>query len=211
NSVGEPEILCNNRGVDFFEAFADVELKDLNLYDPDESIEGKLVPKKKHGVLAVQATELKCGGMVLACTFDHRIADAYSTNMFLVSWAEMAQSKSLSLIPTFRRSLLNPRRPGHIDPALNDMYVPITALPPPKNDTDVDQDHLISRIYYVTAEQLENLQALASSNGFKRTKLESFCAFLWKMVAKSDTKIGCAKKLCKMGIVVDGRTRLNER
>ncbi|ONI15157.1 hypothetical protein PRUPE_3G027900 [Prunus persica] len=211
NSVGEPAILCNNRGVDFFEAFADVELKDLNLYDPDESIEGKLVPKKKHGVLAVQATELKCGGMVVACSFDHRIADAYSTNMFLVSWAEMAQSKSLSLLPTFRRSLLNPRRPGHIDPSLNDMYVPITALPPPKNDTDVNQDHLISRIYYVTAEQLDNLQALASSNGFKRTKLESFCAFLWKMVAKSDTKIGCAKKLCKMGIVVDGRTRLSER
>ncbi|CAB4272117.1 unnamed protein product [Prunus armeniaca] len=210
NSVGEPEILCNNRGVDFFEAFADVELKDLNLYDPDKSIEGKLVPKKKHGVLAVQATELKCGGMVVACSFDHRIADAYSTNMFLVSWAEMAQSKSLSLLPSFRRSLLNPRCPGHIDPSLNDMYVPITALPPPKNDTDVDQDHLISRIYHVTAEQLDNLQALASSNGFKRTKLESFCAFLWKMVAKSDTKIGCAQKLCKMGIVVDGRTRLSE-
>ncbi|XP_008228085.1 PREDICTED: shikimate O-hydroxycinnamoyltransferase-like [Prunus mume] len=208
NSVGEPEIMCNNRGVDFFEAFADVELKDLNLDDPDES---KLVPKKKRGVLAVQATELKCGGMVVACSFDHRIADAYSTNMFLVSWAEMAQSKSLSLLPTFRRSLLNPRRPGHIDPSLNDMYVPITALPPPKNDTDVDQDHLISRIYYVTAEQLDNLQALACSNGFKRTKLESFCAFLWKMVAKSDTKIGYAQKLCKMGIVVDGRTRLDKQ
>ena len=56
NSVGEPAIMCNNRGVDFFEAFADVELKDLNLYDPDESIEGKLVPKKKHGVLAVQVS-----------------------------------------------------------------------------------------------------------------------------------------------------------
>ena len=54
NSVGEPEILCNNRGVDFAESFADVELKELNLYTPDESIEGKLVPNKKHGVLAVQ-------------------------------------------------------------------------------------------------------------------------------------------------------------
>ncbi|KAB2611064.1 shikimate O-hydroxycinnamoyltransferase-like [Pyrus ussuriensis x Pyrus communis] len=211
NSVGEPEILCNNRGVDFAEAFADVELKELNLYDPDESIEGKLVPNKKHGVLAVQATELKCGGIVVACTFDHRIADAYSTNMFLVSWAEMAQSKSLTIQPTFRRSLLNPRRPGHIDPSLNNMYVPVTALPPPsKGSTTDDHDHLISRIYYVTSEQLENLQDLATSNGCKRTKLESFCAFLWKMVAKSETSNDRAQKLCKMGIVVDGRTRLSE-
>ncbi|KAK7828509.1 omega-hydroxypalmitate o-feruloyl transferase, partial [Quercus suber] len=55
NPVGEPEILCNNRGVDFVEAFAEAELKDLDLYNPDDTIEGKLVPKKKHGVLAVQA------------------------------------------------------------------------------------------------------------------------------------------------------------
>ena len=56
NSVGEPELLCNNRGVDFTEAYADVQLQDLNLYNPDDSIEGKLVPKKKNGVLSVQVT-----------------------------------------------------------------------------------------------------------------------------------------------------------
>ncbi|GMN48177.1 hypothetical protein TIFTF001_017342 [Ficus carica] len=54
NFEGEPELLCNNRGVDFVEAFADVELCLLDLYNPDDSIEGKLVPSKKHGVLAVQ-------------------------------------------------------------------------------------------------------------------------------------------------------------
>lgn len=54
NLAGEPEILCNNAGVDFIESWADVELKEINFHNPDESIEGKLVPKKKHGVLAVQ-------------------------------------------------------------------------------------------------------------------------------------------------------------
>ena len=56
NSAGEPELLCNNRGVDFMEAYADVQLQNLNLYNPDESIESKLVPKKKHGVLSIQVT-----------------------------------------------------------------------------------------------------------------------------------------------------------
>ncbi|KAL5554739.1 hypothetical protein UlMin_042140 [Ulmus minor] len=207
NSVGEPELLCNNGGVDFTEAFADVELSKLNLYNPDQSIEGKLVPVRKHGVLAVQATELKCGGLVVGCTFDHRIADAYSANMFLVSWAEMAQSKPITLLPSFRRSLLNPRRPGQVDPSLNDMYIPVTALQPPK-DPLLGADHLISRIYYVKAEELEHLQALASSDRFPKTKLESFSAFLWKLVAK--TKASDFSKLCKMGIVVDGRMRLSE-
>ncbi|GMN68028.1 hypothetical protein TIFTF001_037087 [Ficus carica] len=54
NYEGVPELLCNNRGVDFIEAFADVESCHLDLYNPDDSVEGKLVPSKKHGVLAVQ-------------------------------------------------------------------------------------------------------------------------------------------------------------
>ncbi|XP_059636217.1 coniferyl alcohol acyltransferase-like [Cornus florida] len=203
NTVGEPELLCNNCGVDFHEAFANIQLHDLNLYNPDESIQGKLVPNKNQGVLSVQATELKCGGLVVACTFDHRVADAYSANMFLVSWAEMAHSKPLSLLPSFRRSLLNPRHPGHYDPSMDSMYLPISALPPPNPCTQAV--HLVSRIYYVEAEQLSELQVLASEAGQRKTKLESFTAFLWKMIAAVE---GGSFKRCKMGIVVDGRTRL---
>lgn len=36
------------------EAEADVDLTSLNLYNPDDSVEAKLVPNKKRGVLAVQ-------------------------------------------------------------------------------------------------------------------------------------------------------------
>ncbi|XVF74901.1 hypothetical protein PTKIN_Ptkin13bG0147700 [Pterospermum kingtungense] len=209
NTVGEPELVCNNRGVDFVEAYADVELQNLDLHNPDQSIEGKLVPNKKIGVLSVQATELRCGGLVVACTFDHRIADAYSANMFLVSWAEMARSKSISMAPSFRRSILNPRRPGCIDPSLDLMYMPISSLPPPKDQRyQTPDDHLISRIYYITSEQLNDLQLLACSNGYKRTKLESFSAFLWKMMALLAAKDNF--EVTKMGIVVDGRVRLGE-
>lgn len=54
NILGEPELLCNNRGVDFIHAYADMELKNIDLYHPDDSVEGKLVPVKKQGVLTVQ-------------------------------------------------------------------------------------------------------------------------------------------------------------
>ncbi|CAK7339764.1 unnamed protein product [Dovyalis caffra] len=198
----------------------DIELKNLNLYNPDDSIEGKLVPRKKDGVLAVQATQLKCGGLVVGCTFDHRIADAYSTNMFLVSWAETAQSKTISLLPSFRRSLLNPRRPGCVDPSLDNMYVPISTLSAPKEPA-ADDDHLVSRIYIMKADELTQLQSLATFNGYsKRTKMESLSAFLWQLVAKycaikdddncsSSSSNKASTKISKMGIVVDGRTRLS--
>ena len=54
NILGEPELLCNNRGVDFIHAYADIELKNIDLYNPDDSVERKLVPVKKQGVLMVQ-------------------------------------------------------------------------------------------------------------------------------------------------------------
>ena len=55
NSQGEPEIWCNNRGVGFIEAYADVELQKFNLHDLDQSfLIGNMVPNKKHGILAVQ-------------------------------------------------------------------------------------------------------------------------------------------------------------
>ncbi|KAF3786321.1 hypothetical protein EJ110_NYTH25670 [Nymphaea thermarum] len=54
NSSGEPEILCNNTGVEFIEAYADIELSGLKLHDPDATVQGKLVPPKGRGVLSVQ-------------------------------------------------------------------------------------------------------------------------------------------------------------
>lgn len=59
NRHGEPEILCNNRGVDFTHAYADAELKDIDFYRPDVSVHGKLVPVKMHGVLSVQVIYVK--------------------------------------------------------------------------------------------------------------------------------------------------------
>ena len=83
NPVGEPEILCNNRGVDFVEAFAEAELKDLDFYNPDETIEGKLVPKNEHGVLAVQVRHVFLIPNIFTYTpHAHAHAHVHSSNIF---------------------------------------------------------------------------------------------------------------------------------
>ncbi|XP_065875588.1 coniferyl alcohol acyltransferase-like [Euphorbia lathyris] len=215
NCMGEPELLCNNHGVEFIEAYGDIELQHLNLYNPDQTVQSKLVPSKnKQAALSIQATELKCGGIVVALTFDHRIADAHTTDMFIVSWAETAQSKPLSKLPSFRRSLLNPRRPATSDYlSLDNFYLPISSFKPPPESLPDPADHLISRIYYVKAAELCHLQSIASSNGYKRTKLESFTAFLWQLIAKcynnKNPQIGKMKH-SKIGVVVNGRCRISD-
>ncbi|KAL8148641.1 coniferyl alcohol acyltransferase-like [Apium graveolens] len=212
NNEGEPVLLCNNRGVDFVQASADIDLHDLDLYCPDDSIHANFVPIKKHGVFSIKVTDMKCGGLVIGCTFDHRVADAHSINKFLVAWADITMSNNPvnniatlyfpgdhdmvnKYVPCFRRSLLNPRKPGHYDTAIDDMYIlckTVASNAPPLF-------HLQSRIYQISAYQIQLLQSLA---GPKRTKFESFSALLWKLLAKAATE---DKKQCKLGIVVDGR------
>ncbi|CAM8901188.1 unnamed protein product [Rhodiola kirilowii] len=203
DTSGELEILCNNRGVDFTEASVDLELTDLDLHKPDELIRGQLAPKKTVGNLAVQVTQfLKCGSVLLTCMFDHRVADAYSTNMFLTSWSENALSKPLITYSPPSRMIFTPRsylRPGS---DVESFYSPISSLPPsyPKPDQSPT-----SRVYHIAADQIINLQTAASTEASRRTKLESFSAFLWQLLAKSSTR---EDFVTKMSIVVDGRSRL---
>ncbi|XP_020594852.1 shikimate O-hydroxycinnamoyltransferase-like, partial [Phalaenopsis equestris] len=213
NAAGEPALLCNNRGVVFIEAYAEVALDQLNFYDVDRSVERKLVPKNDGGgVLAVQATEMECGGLVLGCAFDHRISDAYTFHMFLTAWAEMAASKELSISPIFDRSLLNPGKPtklGSLEPMfeLDRLYGLISQLPPPPPPTVIQNldPQAINRLYYIPAKEIDRLQFIASSNGRRRrTKIEAFTAYLWKLMGR----VGKAGQVSRMGVVVDGRRRL---
>ncbi|PWA94259.1 transferase, Chloramphenicol acetyltransferase-like domain protein [Artemisia annua] len=212
--AGENQFHCNNRGVDFVEATADVQLKDLNLYNPDESIEGKLMPKKLHGLLAVQVTQLKCGGLVIGSMFDHRVVDGYSADMFLLAWAEITRSETLSMLPSysFGRDIFNPRCPIKYSSSINDVF---TIFEPPTKPRH-DQDHgerepmLINRVYNIEGEQLKRLQFLASENGCRRSKVVAFTSLFWKIVALSMEEPGTSNKVCNMVLPVDGRRRLSE-
>lgn len=203
NSAGEPEILCNNRGVDLTVAYADVELRELNLYDPDDSVEAKLVPKKKNGIVSIQVTELRCGGVVVGCMFDHRVADAYSFNMFMSAWADTALGQPISRMPSFRRSLLSSRPlfPSNpLDPLFDRLFAPLSLCPPP--NPLITFSAPVNRIYYVTATDIARLQQIA---GNSRSKLVCFTAYLWQILARSANQ---GEKSCSIGMVVDGRSRM---
>lgn len=205
NGDGEPELLCNCRGVDFTEASAgDTELRELRLGMVDERVE-KLVPSKKAGVISVQVTKFKCGGAVVGCTFDHRVCDAYSFNMFLVAWAAASRGGSVPPAPTFRRSLVSPRDPSprtHATNALIDrLFSPLSSAPPPPPATVAAT--AVNRIYRIAASDVAALQATA---GPGRTKLETFTAHLWQLCSKAAS---AHQHLCFMGMVVDGRARMS--
>ncbi|KAL8138121.1 hypothetical protein V2J09_004122 [Rumex salicifolius] len=217
NSTGEPESLLSGHGVDFLHASTELELRDLDLFHPDVSVKDTLVPNIQDGVLAVQVTEFRCGGLVVGLTFDHRVADAYSANMFIVSWAENAvHGRCVTYSPNVNRWLLrpNPTELASSTTGVERWYVarPPASVPNGYNHQpalDDPADRFTSRTFYIEAQHINDLQQRACSKDAAkhkfRSKYEAFTAFLWQVLSNS---VSNSATSFKMSIAVDGRTRL---
>ncbi|XP_057964516.1 coniferyl alcohol acyltransferase [Malania oleifera] len=201
-STGEPEIICDNNGALILEAHANIPLKDFNFHNLDDSLKGKLISIHESFPFQAQVTSYACGSVSITFTFDHALGDASSFGKFLLAWSEMSLKKPISSIPNHRRSLLNARVPPRYDKSLDQDFVACTLeeiqnMPLPKT--------LVKRLYYVHASRINELQSLASANGEKRTKIEAFSAYIWKVMV---SVVEESNEKCKMGWLVDGRGRL---
>ncbi|KAF5735238.1 transferase family protein [Tripterygium wilfordii] len=201
--TGEPEVICDNTGALVVEAQANIPLKQLNFYNLDLSLKGKLVSVNSGFPVQVQVTSYTCGGISITFSFDHALGDASSFGKFLVSWSELARKKPVSCIPDHSRNLF-PRCPPTYHPSVDQTYIKcslheILNIPMKKR--------LIKRLYFIDASSINNLQILACADGTKRTKIEAFSAYIWKIMVKAIDE--CQEK-CKMGWLVNGRGRIRE-
>ncbi|KAL3373233.1 hypothetical protein AABB24_005304 [Solanum stoloniferum] len=198
----EPQIVCDNTGALFLEAQSSNSLKELDLYNLNKCLEGKLVPTNQEFPVQVQLTNYKCGGIIITFTFDHALGDASSFSKFLLMWSQIARKKSLSFSPDHRRYLLRARNPPIYNPSFDESFIScslhdIHNISTPRT--------LVKRLYYIDASSIDMLQKIVSIDGTKRTKIEAFSAYIWKIMVKAIDK---GHKKCKMGWLVDGRTRI---
>ncbi|KAL6180893.1 hypothetical protein ACLB2K_047551 [Fragaria x ananassa] len=212
-STNEPEIMCDNSGALVLEAQANIRLNTLNFYDLDQSLRGnKLVSIYPDIPLQIQVTYYTCGGVSITFTFDHALGDASSFGKFLLSWSEMARNKSMSCVPDHRRSLrISARNPPRYHSSLDHSFVKCTMeeimnIPTAKT--------LVKRLYFIENSSIDQLQSQACRNGKKRTKIEAVSAYVWKTMVKANIGTSTNKShnaVCKMGWLVDGRSRLHKR
>ncbi|KAJ8774198.1 hypothetical protein K2173_009629 [Erythroxylum novogranatense] len=200
-SSNEPEIICDNTGALVVQGHATISLRELDFYNLNETLQDKLISLNPDFPFQVQITNYTCGGISVTFTFDHALGDASSFGKFLVSWSEIAQNKPISCMPDHRRSF-HPRNPPTYHPSLDQIFVKCTIeeiinIPTTKI--------LLKRLYHIDISNINRLQRRASTNGCKRTKIEAFSAYLWKIMANV---IDEKHEKCKMGWLIDGRGRL---
>ncbi|KAJ0053048.1 hypothetical protein Pint_02560 [Pistacia integerrima] len=207
-STNEPEIICDNSGALVLEASANIPLKNLDFYNLDHSLPGKLVSVKSEldFPLQVQVTSYTCGSSSMTFTFDHALGDASAFAKFLLSWSEIAQHKLITCTPDHSRHLRS-RFPPTYHPSLDETFVKCSLEEIVNIPT---RCILLKRLYHIDASSIRRLHKLAcvNNNGKKITKIEAFSAHVWKLMAAA---IDEGHEKCKMGWLVDGRSRLGGR
>lgn len=207
SNSNEPEIICDNTGALLVEAMANIPLKHLYFYNLDEILQGKLVQIDHGGGYSVQVqiTNYTCGGLSMTFTFDHALGDASSFGKFLVTWSELARKRPISCLPDHRRHLLAARNPPIYNLAMDETFISCTF----EDIINIIPIHkiLLKRLYYIDSSAIDKLQRLSSIHGKQRTKIESFSAYVWKVMARSliVDQTHQRNKICKMGWLIDGR------
>ncbi|XP_008800447.1 coniferyl alcohol acyltransferase-like [Phoenix dactylifera] len=198
--TGEPEILCNNEGIELIEASADVSITSLNFHDLNDSVKRVMLPLPTEIPLSVQVTGFACGGFSMVWSFDHLLADGAGFIKFLHLWSELARTGRIPVTPNHDRSIFRPRSPPSYGPLLDRTFTGCKlhdVLAMPRNDIS------LKRAYYIHGSCIDRLQAAASKGGgVERTRTEAISAYLWKLLARS---LGETDTGCKMGWLVDGR------
>ncbi|XP_028801341.1 benzyl alcohol O-benzoyltransferase-like [Neltuma alba] len=114
---------CNEEGVMFIEADADVTLQQFgNDLQPPFPCFGDLLYSSPASdqilrcpILLVQVTRLKCGGFIFALRMNHCLCDGYGIVQFMNALAELAKGASEpSIQPVWHRELLNARDPPRV-------------------------------------------------------------------------------------------------
>ncbi|KAL2559902.1 HXXXD-type acyl-transferase family protein [Forsythia ovata] len=160
---------CNDAGVEFFQAKAEVELsKILSNPIPDEL--NKFLPHDPHDFrdfcMAVQVSFLNCGGMVVGLMISHKIVDATSLHMFANSWAAIARGDTDIPYPKFDAATIFPPK-DHV---------------PGSNDLVIKKESTVTKLLVFSTSKIDALKdEYANTNGEKRrpTRIEALSTFIW--------------------------------
>nr|XP_043630454.1 vinorine synthase-like [Erigeron canadensis] len=178
---------CNDQGVEFIQARADITIKEILDHKLDPHTVNQLSPSKLLGsnvtnaMLATQVTMFQCGGLALSVSIAHRIGDASAMNSFLTQWATLSRKniKVESCGTDFTSSLLFPAQ------GLPSIEVGFAKLP-------INDEYVTKRLSF-NANGISNMKAKVMRNGDSNTrqlfKVQLVSALIWKTFSDVDYAI----------------------
>ncbi|KAL5990883.1 hypothetical protein ACLOJK_011788 [Asimina triloba] len=176
---GENRVVeCNDEGAEFLEARVDdphLSLADL-LQRPTVELLNRMAPRSFFHVksdtdflLSIQVNHFRCGGLAIAVSMFHKLADAHSLATFVNEWARTARgggAREQMMPPDLGSSALFPV----------DGFVPELHLPP--------QCNVVTRRFVFDASKIAALRSRATK-AEQPTRYEAVSALIWRCMAKA--------------------------
>ncbi|CAK8570738.1 unnamed protein product [Lathyrus sativus] len=175
---------CNEEGVLFIEADADVGLKDFGdaLQPPFPCLEELLfdVPGSSQvlntPLMLIQVTRLNCGSFIFALRVNHTMCDAAGLTQFMSALGEISRGmKEPSIPPLWGREHLNARNP----PRVTCTHREYEQIPDPKG-TIIPLDDMAHRSFFFGPTEVAAIRAYLPSHQQRRSNFEILTACLWR-------------------------------
>ncbi|WVZ16589.1 hypothetical protein V8G54_009571 [Vigna mungo] len=169
-------IECNDEGVLFIHSKLPIELSNIlknpqlhTLYELLPCPPYNLEPQQRDtfGIMAVQFSQFKCGGIALGVCFSHKIADASTAASFLNAWAATALGNgngNLVPPPMEEASLLFPPRNISVD----------------MTSGMVGQEKTVTKRFIFNGSSISRLRQTIGCPSLNPSRVEAVTTLLWK-------------------------------
>ncbi|PIN19368.1 benzyl alcohol O-benzoyltransferase [Handroanthus impetiginosus] len=196
---------CNNEGVMFVEADADVELKRLRdgILSIWPHVEEFMCKVEDCGgiigcpLLFIQVTRFTCGGFILGIKLNHTMADIYGLMLFLNATSELLKSASTpSFPPVWQRELLSARS----SPRITCTHYEFDEL---VSDDQNPKDNFIRASIFFGSKEIQALRNQLPTNpilSYSRFDLITACLWKCRTIALEPNP----RELSRVSIVVTG-------
>ncbi|KAL7254813.1 hypothetical protein ACSBR1_009041 [Camellia fascicularis] len=173
---------CNDEGVNYFESRVDCPISDVLEHPNHEALmsfapttEPTELGSKAPPLLLVQANFFKCGGLALAVSNSHKVADAATFSAFMKGWSCTALGYPNTVVPDFSAASRFP--------PLDDSHSQSPQVMSPEFNT---RHNVVCRRYVFDALNISDLKAKAASSSAQHpSRVEVVTALLWKCAVKA--------------------------
>lgn len=228
------QFLLNDEGVPVTEAFLDAKMGPfLNLHDfqPINYLSGfepagldgfkQIQPYLENGNpgVFVQVTRFNCGGVVVAFTWNHLLADMTAAVSFLTAWSEISRTGSTDIVPQHDRTILSAQHPPSptTTTAASNGTPPTAPTAPTAPPSITSQEaakiqqilkaKYIAKTLLVRKEALDKVKQEARKQHPEVSSLDCLCAHLWRNLAKAYLQSGTSDTTV-FTTAVEGRSRM---
>ena len=136
----------------------------------------------------LQVKQFQCGGIAVAYSYNHYVADSAAIWHFMKSWSEAARRLLISVIPSHKRTpfRLPPAEPSAEDRSHGELYdsIDVNCKPIQGGSPQLSMPETVQQLFTFKKEMLQTLKPLTNTGELYGespacTTYEALCGHIW--------------------------------